>query len=135
MTAVWSAETKYRIWFEIEAHAADAMAEVGVIPTEVALQILETVRSAKIDVERLGVLVSDWPGEEALDVRAMGIEKETVPTQVVPRYRHAAVFTTLSVVASSLERVATKLRHLQRWEVMEAKRCFPEKHNGTTALP
>src|ERR1700716_33738 len=53
MTAIWSPETKYRIWFEIEAHAADAMAELGVIPKEAARVIWEKGRGAKFDPERI----------------------------------------------------------------------------------
>src|SRR6266436_3564651 len=53
MTAIWSPETKYRIWFEIEAHAADAMAELGVIPKEAARAIWEKGRTAKFDPERI----------------------------------------------------------------------------------
>src|SRR5258706_14238233 len=53
MTAIWSPETKYRIWFEIEAHAADAMAELGVIPKEAARVISEKGRTAKFDPERI----------------------------------------------------------------------------------
>src|SRR5712675_2668884 len=53
MTAIWSPETKYRIWFEIEAHAADAMAELGVIPKEAARVIWEKGRDAKFDAERV----------------------------------------------------------------------------------
>src|SRR5947209_6843399 len=53
MTAIWSAETKYRIWFEIEAHAADAMAELGVIPKEAARVIWDKGRDAKFDPDRI----------------------------------------------------------------------------------
>src|SRR5258706_7708858 len=53
MTAIWSPETKYRIWFEIEAHAADAMAELGIIPKEAARVIWEKGRNAKFDAERI----------------------------------------------------------------------------------
>src|ERR1700686_512138 len=53
MTAIWSSETKYRIWFEIEAHAADAMPELGVIPKEAARAIWEKGRDAKFDAERI----------------------------------------------------------------------------------
>src|SRR2546430_12205971 len=59
MTAIWSAETKYRIWFEIEAHAADAMAELGVIPKEVARTIWQKGRNAKFDVERIDAIERD----------------------------------------------------------------------------
>src|SRR5437588_6298406 len=53
MAAIWSPETNYRIWFEIEAHAADAMAELGVIPKEAARAIWEKGRDAKFDAERI----------------------------------------------------------------------------------
>src|SRR5216684_827130 len=53
MTAIWSPETKYRIWFEIEAHAADAMAELGIIPKAAARVIWEKGRNAKFDAERI----------------------------------------------------------------------------------
>ena len=53
MTAIWSPETRFRIWFEIEAHAADAMAELGVIPKDAARTIWEKGRDAKFDVERI----------------------------------------------------------------------------------
>src|ERR1700751_3985943 len=56
MTALWSAETKYRIWFEIEAHAADAMAELGIVPKEAARKIWEKGRDAKFDVERIDAI-------------------------------------------------------------------------------
>jgi adenylosuccinate lyase len=52
MTEIWSPETKFRIWFEIEAHAADAMAEIGVIPKDAAKKIWEKGKAAKFDVAR-----------------------------------------------------------------------------------
>src|SRR5690348_14298188 len=56
MTAIWSPETKFRIWFEIEAHAADAMAELGVIPKEAARTIWEKGGKAAFDVERIDAI-------------------------------------------------------------------------------
>src|SRR6476660_4526370 len=56
MTAIWSPETKYRIWFEIEAHAADAMAELGVIPKDAARAIWEKGRDAKFDADRIDAI-------------------------------------------------------------------------------
>ena len=53
MTAVWSPETRFRIWFEIEAYACEAMAEIGVIPKEAAKAIWEKGGKAKFDVERI----------------------------------------------------------------------------------
>src|SRR3954471_547620 len=59
MTAIWSAETKYRIWFEIEAHAADAMAELGIIPKDAARTIWKKGRDARFDVERIDAIERD----------------------------------------------------------------------------
>ena len=56
MTAIWSPETKFRIWFEIEAHAADALAEFGVIPKDAARIVWEKGRIAKFDVERIDAI-------------------------------------------------------------------------------
>src|ERR1041385_759338 len=53
MTAIWSAETRFRIWFEIEAHAADAMAELGMVPKAAAKKIWDKGRNAKFDVARI----------------------------------------------------------------------------------
>src|SRR2546423_2143659 len=53
MTAVWDAQTRFRIWFEIEAHASDAMAELGIIPKEAAWTIWEKAKNAKFDVARI----------------------------------------------------------------------------------
>src|SRR6516225_8344904 len=53
MTAIWSPETKFRIWFEIEAHAADALAQLGTIPKEAAKKVWEKGRNATFNVERI----------------------------------------------------------------------------------
>src|SRR5262249_2743451 len=59
MTAIWSPDTKFRIWFEIEAHAADAMAELGVIPKEAARKIWEKGKAAKFDVARINAIEAE----------------------------------------------------------------------------
>src|SRR5690348_9939197 len=59
MMVIWSAENKYRIWFEIEANAADAMAELGVIPRDAARVIWEKGRNARFDVERIDAIERD----------------------------------------------------------------------------
>ena len=64
------------------------------------------------------------PSVEAHVADAMGLEVEPVSTQVIPRDRHAMFFATLGVIASSMERLATEVRHLQRTEVLEAERIF-----------
>jgi adenylosuccinate lyase len=260
MTAVWSPETRFRIWFEIEAYASEAMAEIGVIPKEAAKTIWEKGSKAKFDVARIDeiervtrhdviaflthlaefigpdarfvhlgltssdvldtclavqlrrasdVLIADVdallaalkrrafehkttptvgrshgihaepttfglklalayaefgrararlvaardeistcaisgavgtfanidPRVEAYVAAKLDLKPEPISTQVIPRDRHAAFFATLGVVASSVERVATEIRHLQRTEVMEAEEFFSEGQKGSSAMP
>jgi adenylosuccinate lyase len=260
MTAIWSPETKFRIWFEIEAHAADAMAELGIVPKDAAKKIWEKGKAATFDVARIDAIeaevkhdviaflthLSEIVGPEArfvhagmtssdvLDTcfnvqlvraadilladvdallaalkrrafehkntvtvgrshgihaepttfglkmaqayaefargrrrlhaareevatcaisgavgtfaqvdprveehvaKAMGLHREPISTQVIPRDRHAMYFATLAVVASSIERLATEIRHLQRTEVLEAEEFFSEKQKGSSAMP
>src|SRR6476619_3070294 len=260
MTAIWSPETKFRIWFEIEAHAADAMAELGTIPEEAAAKIWEKGKTATFDVARIDAIeaevkhdviaflthlseivgpearfvhsgmtssdvldtclnvqlvraayiliaVTDMllgalkrrafeykltptigrshgihaepttfglklayayaefarardrlaaarkevatcaisgavgtfaqvdPRVEAHVAKAMGLSVEPISTQVIPRDRHAMYFATLGVVASSVERLATEIRHLQRSEVLEAEEYFSEGQKGSSAMP
>jgi adenylosuccinate lyase len=260
MVAIWSPETKFRIWFEIEAYAAEAMAELGIIPKEAAKTIWEKGAVAQFDVARIDAIeaevkhdviaflthLSEIVGPEArfvhagmtssdvLDTclnvqltraadllladvdallaalkrrafeykmtptigrshgihaepttfglklaqayaefararrrlhaareevatcaisgavgtfaqvdprveehvaRAMGLRPEPISTQVIPRDRHAMYFATLGVVASSVERLATEIRHLQRTEVLEAEEFFSEKQKGSSAMP
>jgi adenylosuccinate lyase len=260
MAAIWSAETRYRIWFEIEAHAADAMAELGIIPKDAAKTIWDKGRNARFDAERIAaierevkhdviaflthlaeivgpdarfvhagmtssdvldtcfnvqlvraadLLIADIdklldalkrraheykltptigrshgvhaepttfglklayafaefararrrlsaarqevrtcaisgavgtfaqvdPRVEAHVAKAMGLIEEPISTQVIPRDRHAMYFATLGVVASSVERLATEIRHLQRTEVLEAEEFFSEGQKGSSAMP
>jgi adenylosuccinate lyase len=260
MTAIWSPETRFKIWFEIEAHAADALAELGVIPREAARILWEKGRDAKFDVARIDaierevkhdviaflthlaeivgpearfvhqgmtssdvldtclsvqlrraadILIADVdqllaalkkrayeykltptigrshgihaepttfgiklagfhaefqrararlvaareeiavcaisgsvgsfanidPRVEAHVAAKLGLKTEAVSTQVIPRDRHAAFFATLGVVASSLERLATEIRHLQRTEVLEAEEYFSEGQKGSSSMP
>jgi adenylosuccinate lyase len=260
MAALWSPETRYRIWFEIEAHAADAMAELGVIPKESAAAIWTLGGEATFDADRIDEIerttkhdviaflthVSEIVGPEArflhqgmtssdvLDTclavqlsraadlliedvdlvlkaikrralehkltptvgRSHGIHAEPttfglklagyyaefqrakerlamarfevatcaisgavgtfanvdpfvesyvaekmhlavepVSTQVIPRDRHAAYFAALAVVAASVERLATEIRHLQRTEVLEAEEAFDPGQKGSSAMP
>ena len=67
--------------------------------------------------------------------KAMGLAVEPVSTQVIPRDRHAMYFATLGVVASSIERLATEIRHLQRTEVLEAEEYFSPGQKGSSAMP
>ena len=257
MVKIWEPETRFRIWFEIEAHATDALAELGVVPKEAAKAIWE---KGAFEVERIDAIeaevkhdviafltnVAEHVGEPArfmhqgmtssdvldtclavqlarasdiliadldklLDVlkrRAfehkmtptigrshgihaepvtfglklaqayaefarnrerlvaarkdvatcaisgavgtfanidprveehvaakMGLTVEPVSTQVIPRDRHAMFFATLGVIASSVERLATEIRHLQRTEVLEAEEYFSPGQKGSSAMP
>jgi len=260
MTDIWSPETKFRIWFEIEAHACTALAEIGVIPKSAAETIWEKGSAATFDVARIDeieavtkhdviaflthlaeivgpdarfvhqgmtssdvldtcfnvqltrasdLLLADLDGllaalkrrafehkdtitigrshgihaepttfgiklaqayaefdrcrarlvaarEEIatcaisgavgtfanIDPRveehvaeAMGLKAEPVSTQVIPRDRHAMFFATLGVIASSVERLSTEIRHLQRTEVLEAEEYFSPGQKGSSAMP
>ena len=260
MVAIWSPETKFRIWYEIEAHACDAQAAIGVIPKANAeavwkakdvefdiARIDEIERETKHDViaflthlaEIIGndearfvhqgmtssdvldttfnvqlvraadILIADLEGLLAAlkrrayehkdtvrigrshgihaepttmgltfarfyaemdrnlsrmrDARAeiatgavsgavgtfanidpsveehvcdkLGLVPEPISTQVIPRDRHAAFFATLGVIASSVENVATEIRHMQRTEVLEAEEFFSKGQKGSSAMP
>jgi adenylosuccinate lyase len=260
MASIWEAEMRFKIWFEIEAHAADALAELGVIPKEAAKTIWAKARNATFDVARIDeieretkhdviaflthlaeivgpearfvhqgmtssdvldtclnvqltraadLLISDVdkvlsalkkrafehkmtptigrshgihaepvtfglklafayaefsrarerlvtarkevatcaisgavgtfaqidPRVEEHVAKAMGLAPEPISTQVIPRDRHAMYFATLGVIASSVERLATEIRHLQRTEVLEAEEFFSEGQKGSSAMP
>jgi adenylosuccinate lyase len=260
MVAIWSAETRFRIWFEIEAHAAAGMAEIGMIPKKSAEIIWEKGSKAKFDVDKIDAIervtkhdviaflthLAEFIGPEsrfvhqgmtssdvldtcfnvqlvrasdlllagmdavlaALKKRAfehkttitigrshgihaepttfgvklaqayaefargrerlvqarkevatcaisgaigtfanidprveahvaakLGLSPEPVSTQVIPRDRHAMFFATLAVIASSVERVATEVRHLQRTEVLEVEEYFSPGQKGSSAMP
>jgi adenylosuccinate lyase len=260
MVAIWDAQTRFKIWFEIEAHAADALAELGVIPKEAARTIWAKAKNATFDVARIDeieretkhdviaflthlaeivgpearfvhqgmtssdvldtclnvqltraadILIADVdrvlaalkkrafehkmtptigrshgihaepvtfglklafayaefsrarerllaarkevatcaisgavgtfaqidPRVEEHVAKAMGLVPEPISTQVIPRDRHAMYFATLGVIASSVERLATEIRHLQRTEVLEAEEFFSEGQKGSSAMP
>jgi adenylosuccinate lyase len=247
MTAIWEPENKFRIWFEIEAHATDALAELGVVPQSAAKALWDWwATKPKIDVAAIDAIeavtkhdviafltwVAEQVGDEArfmhqgmtssdvLDTclsvqlaeatdlliadidlllvaikrRAMehkftptigrshgihgepvtfgmklaqayseiatcaisgavgtfanidpkveahvaaklGLVIEPVSTQVIPRDRHAMYFAVLGVVASSVERLAVEIRHLQRTEVLEAEEYFSPGQKGSSAMP
>jgi adenylosuccinate lyase len=260
MVAIWSPETKFRIWFEIEAHACDAMAALGVIPkanaeavwrakdvefdvarideieavtkhdviaflthlaeivgadearfvhqgmtssdvldttlnvqltraADILLADLDALLAAlkrrayehkdtirigrshgihaepttmgltfarfyaemKRNRERLenarkeiatgaisgavGTFANIDPRVEEHVCRMMGLTPEPISTQVIPRDRHAMFFATLGVIASSVENVATEIRHMQRTEVLEAEEFFSKGQKGSSAMP
>ena len=75
------------------------------------------------------------PRVEAHVAKKLGLKVEPISTQVVPRDRHAFYFATLAVIASSVERLATEIRHLQRTELLEAEEYFSEGQKGSSAMP
>merc|ERR1712023_50095 len=75
------------------------------------------------------------PSVEAYVAKKLGLKTEDVSTQVIPRDRHAAFFSALSILAGSIDRLATEIRHLQRTEVLEAEESFGKKQKGSSAMP
>ena len=83
----------------------------------------------------VGTFASVEPGVEEYVAGKLGLIPETVSTQIIPRDRHAMFFATLGVIASSMERLATEIRHLQRTEVREAEEFFSEGQKGSSSMP
>ena len=83
----------------------------------------------------VGTFANIDPAIEAHVARRLGLAVEPVSTQVIPRDRHAMFFATLGVIASSIERLATEVRHLQRTEVLEAEEYFSPGQKGSSAMP
>ena len=83
----------------------------------------------------VGTFAQIDPRVEEHVAKAMGLKPEPISTQVIPRDRHAMFFATLGVIASSMERLATEVRHMQRTEVLEAEEFFSEGQKGSSAMP
>ena len=83
----------------------------------------------------VGTFANVDPAVEAYVAQKLGLEVEPVSTQVIPRDRHAMFFATLGVIASSVERLAVEIRHLQRTEVLEAEEYFAPGQKGSSAMP
>jgi adenylosuccinate lyase len=83
----------------------------------------------------VGTFANVDPRVEAHVAAKLGLAIELISTQVIPRDRHAAYFAALGVVASSVERLATEIRHLQRTEVLEAEEAFDQRQKGSSAMP
>jgi adenylosuccinate lyase len=83
----------------------------------------------------VGTFAQVDPRVESHVAKAMGLVPEPISTQVIPRDRHAMYFATLGVIASSVERLATEIRHLQRTEVLEAEEYFSPGQKGSSAMP
>ncbi len=83
----------------------------------------------------VGTFANIDPKVEAHVAKAMGLEAEPISTQVIPRDRHAMFFAVMGVIASSIERLAVEIRHLQRTEVLEAEEFFSKGQKGSSAMP
>ncbi|MGH7095611.1 MAG: adenylosuccinate lyase, partial [Stellaceae bacterium] len=83
----------------------------------------------------VGTFANIDPAVEAHVADKLGLEPEPISTQVIPRDRHAMYFATLAVIASSIERLALEIRHLQRSEVREAEEYFAPGQKGSSAMP
>ncbi|MBN1141046.1 MAG: adenylosuccinate lyase [Deltaproteobacteria bacterium] len=83
----------------------------------------------------VGTFANIDPSVEAYVCEKLGLKPEPISTQVIPRDRHAEYFCTLAVIASSLERIAVEIRHLQRSEVLEAEEAFTKGQKGSSAMP
>jgi adenylosuccinate lyase len=83
----------------------------------------------------VGTFANIDPSVEEHVCRMMGLRPEPISTQVIPRDRHAAFFAALAVIASSVERIAVEIRHLQRTEVLEAEEYFSPGQKGSSAMP
>ncbi len=83
----------------------------------------------------VGTFANIDPSVEEYVAEKLGLAVEPVSTQVIPRDRHAAYFATLAVIASSIERLAVEIRHLQRTEVLEAEEYFAPGQKGSSAMP
>ncbi|NJM36178.1 MAG: adenylosuccinate lyase [Rhodomicrobium sp.] len=94
----------------------------------------EEVATAKIS-GAVGTFANIDPRVEAYVADKLGLKPEPISTQIVPRDRHAMYFATLAVIASSVERLATEIRHLQRTEVGEAEEFFSAGQKGSSAMP
>jgi adenylosuccinate lyase len=83
----------------------------------------------------VGTYANISPKVQEFVAKKLGLKEELVSTQVIPRDRHASFFNCLALIASSIERIATEIRHLQRTEVLEAEEAFTKGQKGSSAMP
>ena len=102
---------------------------------------LQRLQSAKIEISTgalsgaVGTFANIDPKVETIVCGKLNLRPETISTQVIPRDRHAMFFSVLAIIASSIERIATEIRHLSRSEVLEAEENFSEGQKGSSAMP
>lgn len=98
------------------------------------IQSIENISYGQIS-GAVGNFANINPFVEEYVCKALGLKPEPVSTQVIQRDRHAQYFTTLAIIASTIEQIATEIRHLQRTEVREAEEYFTEGQKGSSAMP
>ena len=102
---------------------------------------LQRLQHAKTEISTgalsgaVGTFANIDPKVEALVCKKLNLRPETISTQVIPRDRHAMFFSVLAIIASSIERIATEIRHLSRSEVLEAEENFSVGQKGSSAMP
>ncbi|UCF02114.1 MAG: adenylosuccinate lyase [Deltaproteobacteria bacterium] len=94
----------------------------------------ETIRAGKIS-GAVGTYANVDPEVEQLTCAQLGLKPASISTQIIQRDRHAEYFSTLAIIASSIDKIATEIRHLQRTEVREAEEYFTEEQKGSSAMP
>ena len=99
------------------------------------------LQNAKIEISTgalsgaVGTFANIDPRVEAMVCKKLNLNPEIISTQIIPRDRHAMFFSVLAIIASSIERIATEIRHLSRSEVLEAEENFSEGQKGSSAMP
>lgn len=94
----------------------------------------ETIRAGKIS-GAVGTYANVDPEVEQLTCAKLGLKPASISTQIIQRDRHAEYFSTLAIVASSIEKIAIEIRHLQRTEVLEAEEYFAKEQKGSSSMP
>ena len=97
-------------------------------------QAIEEISTCAIS-GAVGTFAHIGPNIEKFVAKKLGLKPEPISTQIIPRDRHAQFFNTLALIASSAERLATEVRHLQRTEVLEAEEYFSSGQKGSSAMP
>ena len=97
-------------------------------------QAIEEISTCAIS-GAVGTFAHIGPNIEKFVAKKLGLKPEPISTQIIPRDRHAHFFNTLALIASSAERLATEVRHLQRTEVLEAEEYFSSGQKGSSAMP
>ena len=97
-------------------------------------QAIEEISTCAIS-GAVGTFAHIGPNIEKFVAKKLGLKPEPISTQIIPRDRHAHYFNTLALIASSAERLATEVRHLQRTEILEAEEYFSSGQKGSSAMP